>query len=109
MLDVAGDEADFGKAVGRDLAEGMATLPMIYAVDETDDPVLGARIVAPGKSPGEMRELLRIIRESGGIERAREKALSFHDDAVAALRALPDRPERDALREIADFVVRRVR
>src|SRR5437868_15181574 len=87
VLDVAGDEADFGKAVGRDLAEGMATLPMIYAVDETDDPVLGARIVAPGKSPGEMRELLRIIRESGGIERAREKALSFHDDAVAALRA----------------------
>ena len=109
VLDVAGDEADFGKAVGRDLAEGMATLPMIYAVDETDDTVLGARIVAPGKSPGEMRELLRIIRESGGIERAREKALAFHDDAVAALRALPDRPERDALREIADFVVRRVR
>jgi geranylgeranyl pyrophosphate synthase len=109
VLDVAGDEADFGKTVGRDLAEGMPTLPMIYAVDETGDARLGARIVAPGKSPGELRDLLRIIRDSGGVERARAKALSFHDDAVAALGALPDRPERDALREVADFVVRRVR
>ena len=109
VLDVAGDEADFGKTVGRDLAEGMPTLPMIYAVEELEDRKLGARIVAPGKDEREMRELLAVIRESGGVERARSKALSFHDAAVAALAGLPDRPERDALREIADFVVRRVR
>ena len=109
VLDVAGDEVDFGKTVGRDLAEGMPTLPMIYAVEETDDRRLAARIVAPGKDEREMRELLSIIRASGGVERARAKALAFHDDAVAALAGLPDRPERDALREIAEFVVRRVR
>ena len=109
VLDVAGDEADFGKAVGRDLAEGMPTLPMIYAVEQTADPALAARIVAPGKSAAEVRELLRTIRASGGIERARAKALAFHDDAVVALDRLPHRPERDALREIADFVVSRVR
>ena len=109
VLDVAGDETDFGKAVGRDLAEGMPTLPMIYAVDEIGDRSLGARVVTPGKDPGEVRELLRIIRDSGGVERARARALSFHDEAVAALAALPDRPEREALREIAGFVVRRVR
>ena len=72
-------------------------------------PSSSAVIVAPGKTPGELRELLRIIRESGGVERARAKALSFHDDAIAALGALPDRPEREALKDIADFVVRRVR
>ena len=109
VLDVAGDETDFGKAVGRDLAEGMATLPMIYAIDELGDRGLGARIVAPGKTQGEVRELLRVIRESGGVARARAKALAFHDQAVAALAALPDRPERESLREIAAFVVRRVR
>ncbi|HEV2011129.1 MAG TPA: polyprenyl synthetase family protein [Candidatus Limnocylindria bacterium] len=109
VLDVAGDETDFGKTVGRDLAEGMPTLPMIYAVEETGDPSLGARIVAPGKDVGELRELLRIIRESGGVERARAKARAFHDAAVTALDALPDRPERDALRDIAGFVVRRAR
>src|SRR3979409_40230 len=55
VLDVAGDETDFGKTVGRDLAEGMPTLPMIYAVDETDDRSLGARIIAPGKDATELR------------------------------------------------------
>ena len=109
VLDVAGDEAQFGKLVGRDLAEGMPTLPMIYAVEALRDPSLAARIVAPEKSAFEQRELLRIIRASGGVERARAKALSFHDAALVALAALPARAERDSLREIADFVVRRVR
>ncbi|MDQ2951712.1 MAG: polyprenyl synthetase family protein, partial [Chloroflexota bacterium] len=36
ILDVAGDDKDFGKTVGRDLAEGMPTLPMIYAVAASD-------------------------------------------------------------------------
>ena len=56
-----------------------------------------------------MLDLLRIIRASDGVERARSHALALHDDAARALDRLPDRPERDALRELADFVVRRVR
>ena len=110
VLDVAGDETEFGKSVGRDLAEGMPTLPMIYAVAARgNDAELAARIVAPGKDEGEVRELLRTIRASGGVERARDRALAFHGAARAALEALPDRPEREALAAIADFVVRRVR
>lgn len=110
VLDIAGDEVDFGKTVGRDLALGMPTLPMIYAVAERDgDRALAARIVAPGKDEQEVRALLRSIRSSGGVERAKDRALSFHDAAIAALERLPDRAERDALREIAAFVVRRVR
>src|SRR2546422_958321 len=34
VLDLVGDEEDFGKTVGHDLLEGMPTLPMIYAVEE---------------------------------------------------------------------------
>ena len=111
VLDLVGDEEDFGKTVGRDLLEGMPTLPMIYAVAERDgdSPAFAARILAPRKSPEELRELLAIIRRSRGPERARQRALSFHDAAVRALAALPDRPERTALRDVADFVVSRVR
>ena len=111
ILDLVGDEADFGKSVGRDLAEGMPTLPMIYAVAEADGHAaeLAKRIVATGKSDGEVRELLRVIRASGGPARARERALEFHVAAVKALDRLPDRPEREALRDVADFVISRVR
>ena len=111
ILDLVGDEAEFGKAVGRDLEEGMATLPMIYAAAESGgkDGELPRRIVAPGKSPREVIDLLRIIRASNGPARARARALAFHDSAVRALDGLPSRHEREALRDVADFVVSRVR
>ena len=97
--------------VGRDLLEGMPTLPMIYAVEERDGTgsELETRILAPAKSAGDMSALLAEIRSSSGPERARQRALAFHDAAVRALDRLPARAERDALREAADFVVRRVR
>jgi len=111
VLDLVGDEEDFGKTVGRDLLEGMPTLPMIYAVEERDGTggELASRILAPAKSAGDMSALLAEIRASSGPERARQRALAFHDAAVRALDRLPACAERDALREAADFVVRRVR
>jgi heptaprenyl diphosphate synthase component 2 len=111
VLDLVGDETDFGKMVGRDLLEGMPTLPMIYAVAEQDGKGanLAARILAPAKTAADVRSLLDDIRRSSGPERARQRAFAFHDAAVRALAGLPDRAEREALREIADFVVSRVR
>jgi heptaprenyl diphosphate synthase len=111
ILDLVGDEADFGKTLGRDLLEGMPTLPMIYAVEDRDGNggELEARILAPVKTESDMRALLADIRASSGPERARRRALSFHDAAVRALDRLPARRERDALRDAADFVVSRVR
>src|SRR5881296_2941640 len=111
VLDLVGDEAEFGKAVGRDLAEGMPTLPMIYAAMDADghSGELARRIVATDKSDDEVHDLLRTIRATNGPERARQRAIAFHDAAVDALDRLPPRTERDALRDVADFVVSRVR
>jgi len=111
ILDLVGDETEFGKAVGRDLEEGMATLPMIYAAAESggQEGELARRIVAPGKTRGEVVDLLQIIRTSSGPERARARAIAFHDAALRALDGLPARGEREALRDVADFVVSRVR
>ena len=111
VLDLVGDEEDFGKTVGRDLLEGMPTLPMIYAVADRDGrgDDLAARILAPAKTAADMRALLEEIRATSGPERARQRALAFHDAAVRALELLPAGAERDALREAANFVVSRVR
>ena len=111
VLDLVGEEDDLGKEVGRDLAEGMPTLPMIYAVAAQDGRGgrLAERIVARDKGHCEMRDLIAEIRASGAIARARDKARGFHDAAVAAVRRLPERPERDALLAIADFVLERGR
>src|SRR5213594_3298913 len=102
VLDLVGDETDFGKTVCRDLLEGMPTLPMIYAVADQDGKGadLATRILAPAKSAADVRSLLDDIRRSSGPERARQRAFAFHDAAVRALAELPERAERDALREV---------
>jgi heptaprenyl diphosphate synthase len=111
ILDLVGDEAQFGKTVGRDLLAGLLTLPMIYAVAGSNRaaPDLRRRILAPAKSADEVRALVAEVRATGGLKLARERALGFHDDAVRTLERLPDRPEREALHALVDFVVRRVR
>jgi len=110
VLDLVGEEDDLGKEVGRDLAEGMPTLPMIYAVERDGERTsLAARIVAADKDPAEVRDLIAAIRASGGVQRAQERARRSRDEAVTALERLPATPEREALRAIADFVVSRDR
>ncbi len=111
VLDVTGDETEFGKSVGRDLAEGMPTLPLIYALEELDGhgAAFAERIVARDKDEAELRDLLRVIRGSRAPARACERALGFHAAALGALEGLPRGVERDALGELADFVVSRVR
>ena len=111
VLDLVGEDDALGKEVGRDLAEGMPTLPMIYAARERDGDAedFARRIVARDKDGSELRDLIAEIRGSGGVERARQKARGYHDAALRALDGLPARAERDALREIADFVLARGR
>jgi geranylgeranyl pyrophosphate synthase len=110
VLDLVGEEDDLGKQVGRDLAEGMPTLPMIYAVEQDGHRAsLARRIVARDKDATEIRDLIAAIKASGGVQRARARAERSHDAAVAALERLPATPERDALRQIADFILSRER
>jgi heptaprenyl diphosphate synthase len=108
VLDLAGDDETLGKHVGQDLERGMLTLPMIYALDELGASA-GRRFLTPHKSPAETVELLKAVRATRGIERARERAAQFRDRALAALEDLPERPERDALAEITYFATERER
>lgn len=109
VLDLVGGSDALGKEVGRDLAEGMPTLPMIYAVEDDGGARLAERIVARDKGPDEIGDLISLIKSSNGVERARARAQRSHDEAVAALGRLPATPEREALREIADFIMSRER
>lgn len=108
VLDLDGDDETLGKHVGQDLERGMLTLPMIYALDELG-PAVGRRFLAARKSSEETRDLLKDVRRTSGIDRARERAGHFRSLALAVLETLPDQPERDALAEITYFATERER
>lgn len=111
-LDLAGQEEVVGKSLGRDLAEGKTTLPVILwrdALPDGDRPAALARIEAAWKDQDAANGLIATLRESGAFARSAAAAEHEITCARACLDTLPACPEIDLLRDIADYVLRRTR
>ncbi len=109
-LDYVGEEAEFGKAPGHDLTEGKMTLPLIYALGRCSDEEKGrmADIVA-GKTleAEDLAYAVALIRRSGGIDYSRRRADELVLGAKNRLASFDPCPEKDALLELADYIVTR--
>jgi octaprenyl-diphosphate synthase len=108
VLDYSGDHAVIGKNVGDDLAEGKATLPLIFAMKHGTPEQ--ARVVRHAIQSGGIDELgpvLEAIRASGALDYARAQAQAEARTACAALESLPHSRSRDYLVQLTDFAVTR--
>jgi octaprenyl-diphosphate synthase len=110
ILDCAGAESVTGKSVAHDLQEGKLTLPVLLACE--GDPSVRERIRQQlgenGMTAEAARDVLALVRQAGGVDRARSQALALVTTAVAELAVLPPSPFRDGLREVAVLSVERV-
>ena len=108
VLDYSGNEADTGKHLGDDLAEGKPTLPLIYARDR-GTPEVAAAIRKAIESGGleEFDAVLKTVHESGALDAARAAARNEAALAHKALAELPDSNYKQALEDLADFAVAR--
>jgi octaprenyl-diphosphate synthase len=110
ILDCAGAESVTGKSVAHDLQEGKLTLPVLLACEA--DPAVREQIRQQlgesGMSAEAARDILALVQQAGGVDRARAQALALVDAAVAELAALPPSPFRDGLRAVAVLSVERV-
>jgi octaprenyl-diphosphate synthase len=108
VLDYSGDHAVIGKNVGDDLAEGKATLPLIYAMKHgtREQASLVRRAIECG-GLDDLDAVLESIRASGALEYARAQAQSESRTACASLTVLPESSYRDYLLQLADFAVTR--
>jgi len=108
ILDFAGNEGDLGKPIGSDLRQGIVTLPTIcfleaHPEDETVSSVLSGR----GKGDDEVQAAVEAIKESGAIESSTAEAKRFATRGRDALSILPHNEYRQAMLDLADFVVER--
>ncbi len=111
--DVLDLEEGTGKTPLKDLAEGTFTLPVLLA--RARDPSLDALLSRLARTPRAERSLLAPevalrARRAGGVERARAFARALALGARAALLVgAPQSPARDALRDLNDELVSRMR
>jgi heptaprenyl diphosphate synthase len=109
ILDIASDSAQSGKTPGTDLREGIATLPVLYALRTTD--AAGDRlrelVSAPLVDDDAHTEALQLLRASDAMAQARATLRSYAETARATLVGLPDVPARQALADLTDIVIAR--
>jgi octaprenyl-diphosphate synthase len=109
-LDYVADEAEFGKARGHDLLEGKVTLPLIHALRccSEDQRRRVEEIVAGDDLPeADLAEVIALIDAFDGIGYTRQRARELVERAKASLAVFAPGTARDALCELADYVVQR--
>jgi octaprenyl-diphosphate synthase len=108
LLDYVSDADTLGKNIGDDLAEGKPTLPLIYAMERANEAErLSLRHAIEHGGLDSLDRIVAAIRDSGALERTRDRALAHAGAAHEALEALPPSPYRDALATLADYAVER--
>ncbi len=108
ILDFTGEEAAVGKPIGSDLLNGLVTLPAIYFAESNpnDEDVLSLP-EGGWKNTERVQRLVDNIRRSGAIQQSMEEARQAVDRALKSLSYAPISSEREALEDLAKFIVNR--
>lgn len=107
-LDFDASPEELGKNLGDDLAEGKATLPLIYAIKHgtaAERDLMRNAILEGGLD--DLERIQSIIESTGALQYTAARAQEAADAAIGALSGIPDSDYKQALVAIAEFSVRR--
>ena len=108
VLDYSGAEAETGKHLGDDLAEGKPTLPLIYVMHNgTTEQADCVRKAIESGGREDFSSVLAAIRATGALDYTKKQAKAEADHAATALQALPASKYKDSLLELSAFAVAR--
>lgn len=106
ILDFTATSEVLGKPAGSDLASGNITAPVLYALEQK--PYLETLIEREFTEQGDIEQAIALVKESQGIERSRELAAQHAQIAVQNIENLKPSTSRQALIELADYVLSRL-
>lgn len=110
LLDYVSKSSLIGKPVGNDIKEKKITLPLIYALDKSDNNER-KKIISLMKSKdiskSDINYILDFVKQKGGVEYAQNKAISLCNEAKLILNKYPDSKYKSSLEEITEFIINR--
>jgi heptaprenyl diphosphate synthase len=107
ILDYTGARSTLGKPSGRDLKEGVITLPLIYALKtEVGEKIRSLLKVVPF-SEEHIMEVIRLVNISGAVEKCRLKAKQYSRRAEEEMEKLPSNPSLQVLQDMAGRLLHR--
>ena len=108
VLDYQSSADEMGKNLGDDLAEGKPTLPLIYALKNSNGStaeIIRKAIINGGKQ--HMNEVLAAIESTNAITYTENAAIKQAQAAKQIIEILPNNKYRDALVDLTEFAISR--
>lgn len=106
------DSGDIGKPTGNDMAEGKLTLPVIYALNSSNDKdmyVLARKVKTRTISLDEIATLVDFTKCHGGIEYAEKRMNDYRLMALDFVNKCPDPSVKNSLSVYLDYVIQRTK
>ena len=108
VLDFTGEQAAVGKPIGSDLLNGLVTLPAIYYAEaHPDDEDVKSLSEGGWANQERMTRLVESIRKTDAVQKAMMDANQHVERAVRTLEGFEPSPEREALENLARFIIDR--
>ena len=107
ILDLTSTDEELGKPAGSDLAQGNITLPVLYVKNDPVIEPLLKEVLAGTINDTNRQLLLTRIRESDGIDRAKQISNIYLQKALNEVKQLPANSAKKSLQNIALFMSKR--
>ena len=111
LLDFTSCEDALGKATGADLLGGKVTLPLIY-LREAEPQTLGMVQTVLREEQYrsiQQEDLHEVMVRTGALEKTRDRANEYAEEACTALDNLPDSDYCESLRALPSYIMNRDR
>lgn len=99
-----------GKPTGNDIREQKMTLPLIYALNNSEKPVvkeLKNIVKRHNESKTHIQQAIELVKNAGGIEYAYQKMIDLKEEALEILKEIPDSSSKKALIGLVEYTVNR--
>ncbi|MDC3109786.1 polyprenyl synthetase family protein [Flavobacteriales bacterium] len=99
-----------GKPRGIDIKEKKLTLPLIYTLNEVDKNKrkwLIKSIKKHNKNKSRVKEIIALVKDTGGLNYAVKKMNYYHKIALDDLKKLPDNEFKESLIDMINYVIER--
>lgn len=106
IFDFTGSTKILGKPTSSDLANGILTVPVLYAMEEK--PYLQVLIEREFSEEGDLEQALDIVRKGNSITRTKELATTYAKAAKKNLECLAVSDSSQALSELTDYALSRL-
>ena len=107
-----GSDKNIGKPTGIDIKEKKMTLPLIYALnnsDRSEKRFIINTIKNHNTDDKRVGKVINMVREKGGIEYTVSRMKEYQQKALSMLESYPDNEARKSLVDLVNFVIDRTK